>query len=143
VSPPRTLSLLALGLLALGCSSTPFQPGPNALKSANEDFEKSLRFQDYSGAASLVTPVRRQAFLAARRKEHDDLEITDMEVIDVQMSGDGLHALVLSRMRWVKLPSVVEVNAEVRAQWDVMGTQWVVSVLQGGPFPELEVAAPH
>jgi len=85
--------LLALQLLA--CSHAAFEAGPNQLKSDAEDFEKSLRFQDYGGAAQLVTPSRRQAFLAARRKEGNDLTITDMEVIDVQMSADGKHALVI------------------------------------------------
>ena len=44
----------------MGCANSPFS-GPNQLKSANEDLEKSLRFQDYAGAATLVTPARRQA----------------------------------------------------------------------------------
>jgi hypothetical protein len=134
VSPSRTLALL---LLLVGCSHNPFDPGPN-LKADAEDFEKSLRFQDYAGAAQLVVPARRQAFLAARRKEGTDLEVTDMEVIDVQMSADGKQAVVVSRMRWVRLPSVTEATAEVHAAWVLSGTSWQLLALAGGPFPELE-----
>ncbi len=134
MSPSRTLALL---LLLAGCSHNPFDPGPN-LKTDAEDFEKSLRFQDYAGAAQLVVPARRQAFLAARRKEGNDLEVTDMEVIDVQMSADGKQAVVVSRMRWVRLPSVSEATAEVHAAWVLSGTSWQLLTLAGGPFPELE-----
>jgi len=141
VSPSRTLPLVLLALPLLACSHAAFEAGAGQLKSDAEDFEKSLRFQDYGGAAQLVTPSRRQAFLAARRKEGNDLTITDMEVIDVQMSADGKHAIVMSRMRWVKLPSVTEVTAEVHEQWDVAGTGWQLMAMSGGPFPELEV--PH
>jgi hypothetical protein len=138
VSPFRTRALLLLSaLLAGSCSHSPFTAGPDQLRSANEDFERSLRFQDYGGAAQNVTPPRRQAFLANRRKEANDLTITDMEVIDVQMAVDGQHALVLSRMRWVRLPSVSEVTAEVQGQWDVVNNQWVLAYLAGGPFKEL------
>jgi len=123
--------------LAVACSHNPFDAGPN-LKTDSEDFEKALRFQDYAGASQLVVPARRQAFLAARRKEGSDLEVTDMELIDVQMSADGKQALVLSRMRWVKLPSVSEVTAEVKESWVLVGNQWYLLSLAGGPFPELE-----
>jgi hypothetical protein len=140
VSPSRTLALLPLALLVAGCSHNPFDPGPN-LKTDAEDFEKALRFQDYAGAASLVVPARRQAFLAARRKEGSDLEVTDMEVIDVQMSPDGKQAVVVSRMRWVRLPSVSEATAEVHANWVLQGSGWLLLALAGGPFPEL--APPH
>jgi len=142
VSAPRTrtLSLLTsvlLGVLGGSCRHGLFGPGPDQLRSASEDFERSLRFQDYGGAAQLVVPPRRSAFLAARRKEANDLTITDMEVIDVQMAPDGKKATVLSRMRWVKLPSVSEVTAEVQARWEVVGNGWLLVGLVGGPFPEL------
>lgn len=128
---------MLFGVLGGSCSHGLFAPGPDQLRSASEDFEKSLRFQDYGGAAQLVVPARRSAFLAARRKEANDLTITDMEVIDVQMAPDGTKAAVLSRMRWVKLPSVSEVTAEVQARWEVIGNGWLLVALVGGPFPEL------
>jgi len=139
VSPSRTLALLPLVVSLSGCAHNPFDPGPN-LKSDAEDFEKSLRFQDYAGAAQLVVPARRQAFLAARRKEGNDLEVTDMEVIDVQMSPDGKQAVVVSRMRWVRLPSVSESTAEVQGAWVLSGNAWQLAALAGGPFPELQPA---
>jgi hypothetical protein len=137
VSPSRTLSAAVVLLLGLACSHSVFEASAGQLKSDAGDFEKSLRFQDYGGAAQLVAPARRQAFLAARRKEANDLTITDMEVIDVQMSLDGKQAAVLARMRWVKLPSVSEVTAEVREHWVASGTAWQLLSLEGGPFPEL------
>jgi hypothetical protein len=137
VSPFRTRALLLLAAFGVGCTHSPFTAGPDQLRSANEDFERSLRFQDYGGAAQFVIPPRRGGFLASRRKEANDLTITDMEVIDVQMAADGQHALVMSRMRWVRLPSVTEVTAEVQGQWDVVDNQWLLVSLAGGPFKEL------
>ncbi|MGO8970067.1 MAG: hypothetical protein ACLQDQ_10915 [Myxococcaceae bacterium] len=137
MSPPRTLCLVLLVLFAQACSHNPFNPEPN-LKTDAEAFDKALRFQDYADAAQLVVAARRQVFLAARRKEGTDLEVTDMEVIDVQMTPDGKQATVVSRMRWVKLPSVSEVTAEVHASWTLIGNQWFLVSLAGGPFPELD-----
>ncbi len=139
MSPSRTLPLALLALLlGGGCSHALFEASAGQLKSDAEDFEKSLRFQDYGGAAQLVAPAHKQAFLAARRKEGNDLTITDMEVIDVQMASDGKHAVVMSRMRWVKLPSVSEVTAEVHEVWEAVGPAWQLVAFSGGPFPELE-----
>lgn len=137
MSPPRTLSVALVLGLALGCSHSVFEASAGQLKSDAEDFEKSLRFQDYGGAAQLVAPPRRQAFLAARRREANDLTITDMEVVDVQMSADGKQAVVVARMRWFKLPSASEVTAEVHEHWVSSGASWQLLSLQGGPFPEL------
>jgi hypothetical protein len=130
---------LSLALLA-GCTHALFEASAAQLKTDAEDFEKALRFQDYNSAAQLVSSSHRQAFLAARRKEGTDLTITDLEVIDVQMAQDGKHAVVMSRMRWVKLPSVSEVSAEVRETWEAVGASWQLTAFSGGPFPELEVA---
>jgi hypothetical protein len=138
VSPSRTLSAALLFLLVAGCAHSVFEASAGQLKTDAEDFEKSLRFQDYGGAAQLVTPQKRQAFLAARRREANDLTITDMEVVDVQMSQDAKHAMVMSRMRWVKLPSATEVTAEVHESWLATGSSWQLVSLAGGPFPELE-----
>ena len=123
--------------LALGCSHSVFEASAGQLKTDAEDFEKSLRFKDYAGAAQLVAPPRRQAFLAARRREGEDLTITDMEVVDVQMSADGKQAVVMARMRWFKLPSASEVTAEVHEHWVASGASWQLLSFQGGPFPEL------
>jgi hypothetical protein len=120
------------------CAHSVFEASAAQLKTDSSDFEKSLRFQDYGGAAQLVTPTKRQAFLTARRKDGNDLTITDMEVVDVQMSQDAKQAVVVSRMRWVRLPSASEVNTEVRENWVASGSAWLLVSLAGGPFPELE-----
>jgi len=138
VSPTRTFLVGLLLLVLPACAHTPLESSAGALKTDSSDFEKSLRFQDYGGAAQLVAPAKRQAFLAARRREGNDLTITDMEVVDVQMSQDAKQAVVMSRMRWVKLPSATEVSAEVHENWVAAGGSWVLVSLSGGPFPELE-----
>jgi hypothetical protein len=61
-----------------------------------------------------------------------------MEVVDVQMSQDAKQAVVVSRMRWVRLPSASEVTAEVHENWAASGSAWLLVSLAGGPFPELE-----
>ena len=86
MSPPRTLRLGLLLALLGACAHSVFEASAGQLKTDATDFEK-------------------QAFLAARRREGNDLTITDMEVVDVQMSQDAKQAVVMSRMRWVKLPS--------------------------------------
>ena len=59
------------------------------LKSTYEDFELKARWGEAAAVAQLLIPERRSQFLAARSREHTDLNITDIELVNVVPSDDG------------------------------------------------------
>ncbi|HEY3586164.1 MAG TPA: hypothetical protein VGK85_03380, partial [Myxococcaceae bacterium] len=58
------------------------------LKSSYEDFEQKARWGEGAAAAQLLVPERRSEFIAARSREHSDLNITDVELMNVTPSED-------------------------------------------------------
>jgi len=107
------------------------------LKSSYEDFEQKARWGESAAAAQLMVTERRSQFLAARSREHSDLNIVDIELMDVTTSEDGTHATVTSRWRWFKLPSTSEQVAEAKAIWVARNGEWLLESMQGGPYPDL------
>ena len=107
------------------------------LKSTYEDFELKARWGESAAVAQLLVPERRSQFLAARSKEHSDLNITDVELVNVTTSDDGSNATVTSRWRWYRLPSTSEQVQESTAVWVARGGEWMLESMQGGPYPDL------
>jgi hypothetical protein len=130
------LALLLLGVV--GCHEG--GATQEKLKSTYEDFEQKARWGEGAAVAQLLVPERRSQFLAARSKEHSDLNITDVELVNVTPSADGMTATVTSRWRWYRLPSTSEQVSESKAVWVSRGGEWLLESMQGGPYPDL---APH
>ena len=107
------------------------------LKSTYEDFELKARWGESAAVAQLLIPERRSQFLAARSKEHSDLNITDVELVNVTPSDDGSNATVTSRWRWYRLPSTSEQVSESKAKWVARDGEWLLESMQGGPYPDL------
>jgi hypothetical protein len=107
------------------------------LKSTYEDFEQKARWGEGAAVAQLLVPERRSQFLAARAREHSDLNITDIELVNVVTSDDGSHATVTSRWRWYRLPSTSEQVSESKGIWVAKGGEWLLESMQGGPYPDL------
>ena len=59
------------------------------LKSTYEDFELKARWGEAAAVAQLLVPERRSQFLAARAREHSDLNITDIELLNVVTTIKG------------------------------------------------------
>jgi len=107
------------------------------LKSTYEDFELKARWGEAGAVAQMLVPERRSQFLAARGREHSDLNITDVELVNVTPSEDGSHATVTSRWRWYRLPSTSEQVSESKGTWIARDGEWLLESMQGGPYPDL------
>ena len=127
------LALLLLGVV--GCHER--GATQEKLKSTYEDFELKARWGESAAVAQLLVPERRSQFLAARSKEHSDLNITDVELVNVTPSDDGSNATVTSRWRWYRLPSTSEQVSESKAKWVAREGEWLLESMQGGPYPDL------
>jgi hypothetical protein len=135
----RVIRLLAV-LLALalggGCAHTKKKPDPETLRPVVESFHQRVRWKDYRIAARYIVPERRQDFEKARRERQDerDLSITDYEVEEVEFTEEGERAIVTSRIKWMRLPSVSEQSATVTSEFIYRDGKWLLERQLGGPF---------
>lgn len=107
-----------------------------ALKPAVETFHQRARWRDYRGAAELVVPEKRVAFLRARDSQHDDkdLHITDYQLEDAQVLPSLTEAIAVSKVSWYRLPSVSETSALVESRFVWRDGAWLLDGQSGGPF---------
>ncbi len=137
------MRLCLLPLIALvACAHAPKSGGLETLKPAVETFHQRIRWRDYRGAAELLLPERREAFLKARAEQQDDkdLTITDYQLEDARLLGEGDRALVVARLSWMRLPSISEHSDLVTTELVFRDAAWWVARQDKGPFaPELDV----
>ncbi len=131
--------LMLLTVFALQACKTVNGPDPETLKPAIEAFHRSARWRDFRGAADLIVPERRTAFIKARSvsKDEKDLFITDYQLEDARMADDRQTAEVVSRINWYRLPSVTEISATVTSVYAWRKGQWLLESQDDGPFEDL------
>lgn len=150
VLPSRVVShvlrLLAPALftLALACAHTPRSSGAEGVKSTAERFHHRVRWKDYGGAALIVVPEKRPRFDEAREALNDarDLNVADYELLEIELSPDTLSARVVSRMSWLRLPSVSTHDDTVVSEFVWRDGAWMLARQTGGPFEDELSAAP-
>lgn len=123
--------------LGIGCvTGRPDRPDSEALKPRIEDFHLRVRWRDFRGAAELIIPERRAAFLKARAEKRDekDLSITDYQLEECKFASDGLRAECVSSIAWIRLPSVSEERATVTSVFVWDGSTWLLGQQTEGPF---------
>ena len=127
---------LLLALLGGACAHTPKSTGMEGLKPIVEQFNQRIRWKDFRGAARHIVPERREAFLKARRDMNDerDLSITDFEVLDAQLTADGMRGFVTTRLQWMRLPSPSEQTATVTEEYIYVDKTWQLERMLDGPF---------
>ncbi|XXF79817.1 hypothetical protein P2318_08690 [Myxococcaceae bacterium GXIMD 01537] len=130
----RSLALL-LALALAGCAHTK-KSALEDLKPVVDGFHQRIRWKDFRGAARAIVPERRDAFEKARRdlKDEDDLSVTDYEIEDVKVSPDGQRAQVISRIQWMRLPSVSAKTATVTSEFIYRDGAWMLERQLDGPF---------
>jgi len=85
----------------------------------------------------MVLPERREAFQRAIADLGDetDLTVTDYHLEDVRLSAtDPTRGSVLTRVRWVQMPSVSEHNVLVTSEFVFQSGTWFLGRQDKGPF---------
>jgi hypothetical protein len=132
----RLLAVLLAFALSAGCAHTKKKSDLETLRPVVESFHQRVRWKDYRIAARYVVPERRQDFERARRERQDerDLSITDYEIEEVEVVEEGMRAIVTSRIRWMRLPSVSEQSDVVTSEFVYQDGKWLLEKQSGGPF---------
>ncbi|MFE8601081.1 hypothetical protein AB8V91_29430 [Archangium violaceum] len=101
-----------------------------------ESFHQRVRWKDYRIAARIIVPERRQDFERARREKQDerDLSITDYEIEEVEVVEEGQRAIITSRIKWMRLPSISEQSETVTSEFIYREGKWMLEKQSGGPF---------
>lgn len=122
--------------LGMGCAHTKKKSDLETLRPVVESFHQRVRWKDYRIAARYIVPERRQDFERARRERQDerDLSITDYEIEEVQVEEEGARAVVTSRIKWMRLPSVSEQSDTVTSEFIYRDGKWLLEKQAGGPF---------
>ena len=138
----RVLVVLS-GLVLAFCAHGPHTSSVKDLKHASDAFFQSVRWNDFVGTGQLLVPSLRGPYFTARDQQKDerDLNIADCETLDIQMTPDRRHGVVLARVQWTRLPSVTLQTKTVTTDFVYENDAWMVERMRGGPFdPELNVA---
>lgn len=114
------------------------------LKPAVEAFYQRVRWKDFRGAGDLIIAEKRDAFVKARSKDHDerDLFITNFELEDAKVAPDTLSASAVATLSWYRLPSTTEETATITNLFVWRDGAWQLESQDEGPFPELRPAPP-
>ncbi len=121
------------------CATLLGRPDLEELKPAIEAFHQKLRWKDFRVAAETIVPERRQSFIKARVKAHDDrdLFITDFQLEDAQTSPDRTVATAVSTINWYRMPEMIEQSATVTSVYVWRERRWQLESQDTGPFPDL------
>lgn len=128
-----------LWVLLGACAHAPARGSLEALRPAAETFHQRVRWRDFRGASELVVPEKRGRFLKVAGNERD-LTVTDYQLEDAQLSADGQKATVVSRLSWVRLPSVSEQTDVVESVFVFRDGAWFLDAQDVGPFAGLSKA---
>ena len=72
------------------------------------------------------------------RNDDRDLTVSDYALEDCTISGDQRSAACVSRISWIRLPSVTENSEVVTCNFAWNGRNWKLTSMEAGPFqPEL------
>jgi hypothetical protein len=136
-------SLALIASAGLGCAHANKTRSLEGAKVAAESFFERIRWRDYRGAAELVVPDRREAFIRARAELRDDqdLSITDYQLENIDLSAEGAQAKVTARIAWMRLPSATERTETVVSELVLAEGTWYVERQDKGPFVR-ELGAP-
>jgi len=138
----RFLILLMLApLLAVGpgCAHTQRTEATAGLKRAAELFHQRVRWKDYRSASELLVPGRRKPFAEARDRGDDEknLAISDYELEQLTLAEDGQSGTVVSRISWMRFPSMAEQSHVVRSEFVLLRGQWLLAEQDKGPFVDV------
>jgi hypothetical protein len=134
--------LSPLFCLVFAACATVHQPEIDDLKPAVEAFHRTVRWKDFRAAADLVVPERRDSFLKARAKLHDerDLFISDFALDDAKLSKTEGTATAVSHISWYRLPSSTERTETVTSVFVWRNDVWLLESQLDGPFDDLKPA---
>ncbi|MFL5322524.1 MAG: hypothetical protein ACJ790_22885 [Myxococcaceae bacterium] len=138
MQPGRLLPFAFLCFLT-ACAHAQRANSADALKKAADTFHQRIRWKDFRSAAELIVPDRREKFIEAREQMNDerDLTISDYDLEEEELAEDGKSGKVVSRIAWMRLPSLSEKTETVRSYFYLHNGAWLLGRMDRGPFADV------
>ena len=138
------IALAGIALAGPGCAATQRKAEP--LDYSVRAYNDGLRWQRFDEAATRLPPDRRDDFLDQRDQLHEDLRVSDYEIIRVRHDSKGRQARVQIKYTWY-LESSGKVHETHAVQtWHQGDTVWILRgerFLRGEPMPGLKGDEPE
>jgi hypothetical protein len=134
-------ALLVLALAAAGCGAA--QRDPEPLDQAVRVYNEGVRWQRFDDAASRLPADRRDDFLDQQDQLHDDLRISEYDVIRVRYDGKQRRARVQIKYTWYLESRGVVHETHAVQTWHRGDEIWVMRgerYLRGERMPGLKDA---
>ncbi len=138
------IALAGIALAGPGCAATQRKAEP--LDYSVRAYNDGVRWQRFDEAATRLPPDRRDDFLDQRDQLHEDLRVSDYEIIRVRHHSKGRQARVQIKYTWY-LESNGKVHETHSVQtWHQGDTVWILRgerFLRGEPMPGLKGGEPE
>ena len=132
-------ALLGQAVTALGCGAAQREPEP--LDQAVRLYNEGVRWQRFDEAASRLPVERRDDFLDQRDQLHEDLRISQYDIIRVRYDGKQRRARVQVKYTWYRESRGVVHETHAVQTWHRGEEIWVMRGerhLRGESMPGLE-----
>lgn len=113
----------ALFLLIGGCVGLSSE---ERLKTAIYDYNNAVRWGNVRQATPFLKRDRQAAFVSARRRERNELELNDYEIVEVEVSEGGQRADVRVTYTWHRRSQGLMRQTEASQQWQRKGRDWLL-----------------
>jgi hypothetical protein len=138
------IALAGIALAGPGCAATQRKAEP--LDYSVRAYNDGVRWQRFDEAATRLPADRRDDFLDQRDQLHEDLRVSDYEIIRVRHDSKGRQARVQIKYTWY-LESSGKVHETHAVQtWHQGDTVWILRgerFLRGEPMPGLKGGEPE
>ena len=127
---------LAACLCVAGCAHVRGGGSQDEAEHQIELYCKALHWKDLDAAAAFVIPEHRSRWRRARDAAHDerDLSIDECEEREIRLAPAGDTAVAYVKVRWVRLPDLVEKSDEAEEHWRYRDGSWLLASETGGPM---------
>ena len=115
-------------LLIFACAKAPhLKPGYIPPGEIIERYHSALRWQDYEGARQYVLPQLYPDFDQFVQSIKDQLNITEFQIISLELEEDGYQAQVQVRRNYYLLSSLKNQEQVLTQTWKLIDGRWYLS----------------
>jgi hypothetical protein len=129
MAAPRLVAVSLALAAALAIPSCMQYPGAaEKLQKSVTLYNQAIRWQQWKTAASFIPAAKRQDFIAQKEATQDTLQVTEMEIRDVEHDDtvDPPVAKILVEFTWHRYPSLRVQQTRVRQTWKYLGDAWIL-----------------
>lgn len=128
LSTRHAVTLVAVGLAAIvaaaGCSAN--EDRSKSLAYSLKDYNESVRWKQFRTAATFVDPAISAKMMRKLRKATTRLDMTDVELVEMNVSPDGASAICLVQFSWYEADNLTLRKGFELQDWLKVDKRWLL-----------------